>query len=157
MRKHQQATLALLLALFLGLAGCAGLQPEVQEPEFRLTRVEPVQLGLLEQRFRLTFAVDNPNSMSLPVRGLSYQVKVAGMDFAQGFTDEAFTIPARDTGEFSVEARTNLMDSLPRLLQLVRNGERQLAYSLDGEVEYGRVFRGTRTFEQTGTVRLDLP
>lgn len=145
-----------LAIVLLGLAACAGLRPELEEPEFRLTRVEPIRLGVLEQRFRLTFAVDNPNSVSLPVRTLNYQVQVAGMDFAKGFSSEGFTIPARNTGEFTVEASTNLMESLPRLIELVRAGERQLAYKLDGEVEYGRFFRGTRTFDQTGTVRLDL-
>ncbi|MCC5859848.1 MAG: LEA type 2 family protein [Ectothiorhodospiraceae bacterium] len=145
----------LVLAL-AGVSACSVPQRELQEPEFRLTRVEPLQLGLLEQRFRLTFAVDNPNSVSLPVRTLNYRVSVGGMDFAEGFSAEAFTIPARDTGEFSVEARTNLMDSLPRLLDQVRAGERRLDYRLDGEVEYGRFFRGKRDFQQTGTVRLDL-
>lgn len=150
------ATLVSVSLIALMLAGCAALQPELEDPEFRLSKVEPVSLGLVEQRFRLTISVTNPNSVALPVRQIRYDVQVAGMDFATGLSGERFTIPARDTGEFTVEATTNLMESLPRLISLVRGGERRLAYELSGEVEYGRFFRGKQPFSRKGMVQLEL-
>ncbi|MCC5809156.1 MAG: LEA type 2 family protein [Ectothiorhodospiraceae bacterium] len=150
------ATFVAILLIGLLMAGCSSMQPQLEDPEFRLSKVEPLSLGLLEQRFRLTISVVNPNSVALPVRHVSYDVQVAGMDFASGMSNERFTIPARDTGDFTVEATTNLMESLPKLLSMVRAGERRLPYELNGEVEYGRFFRGMQPFSRKGNVQLQF-
>ena len=149
--------LVLILALVVAVGGRALLQREVQEPEVRLSKVELTRLGLTEQDFRLTLAVDNPNSFSLPVRRLRYDVELAGIPFASGVTDDGLEIAADGTSEIQLGINTNLLTSVPELFNLIRDGRRSFDYNLSGEVEYGRILRGSRPFEQSGRVELSLP
>ena len=138
------------------LAACSVFQPDLEEPEFRLEQVKILHLGVGEQRFALTLAVDNPNRQSLQVRELRYAVTLGGLDFAQGETSRGFTLAGQDTTEVELEARTQLLGSLPELARMASSGQRSFDYRLEGEVDYGRFFRGTRDFDRTGSVRLLL-
>lgn len=149
------ATVTLLLML-LTMAGCAIPRTDLEDPTFRLAAVEPLAMGLFEQRFRLTIRVDNPNDLSLPVRSMRYQLMLADVDFASGLTSRSFTLPARDSTTFEVDVTTNLADSLPRLMRLMDRQRSSLDYSLTGDVEYGRFIRGQRPFEQKGRLQLSL-
>lgn len=146
--------LASVLALMASLAGCAALTQQVQEPEVRLDRVELTRFGLTRQEFELTLAVFNPNPFALPLRALHYDIELAGIPFADGTTTDGLEIGADTTSEIRIGVDTNLMAVVPALFDVFRRGERQVAYSLTGEVEYGRFLRGSRPFERTGEVRL---
>ena len=151
---YQRTSVAVLLGvLFMLMTACAA-RHDLEDPTFRLAGVEPLTIGLLEQQFRLTIRVDNPNNVSLPVRSMRYQLELANVDFASGMTPRSFNLPARDSTTFEVDVTTNLMESLPRLISKLDSGRQSLDYTLKGEVEYGRFFRGKRPFEQKGELRL---
>lgn len=154
MKRRSIHLLATLLVVLVTVSGCALTRPDLEDPTFRLAGVEPLAMGLFEQRFRLTIRVDNPNDLSLPIRTMRYQLELAGLDFASGMTSDGFTLPARDSTTFEVDVITNLADSLPRLLRLVNDQRDSLDYALRGKVEYGRFIRGERPFEQKGTLQL---
>jgi len=148
---------AVATLLFFVLAACASPRQALQDPTFRLVGVEPVALGVLEQQFRLTIRVDNPNDQALPVRSVRYKLQLAEVDFASGLTSNGFTLPARDSTTFDVEVSTDLLTSLPKLLHLLDARTEAVSYALSGDVEYGRFIRGSRSFEQTGELRLTAP
>ncbi|SEO72768.1 LEA type 2 family protein [Aquisalimonas asiatica] len=156
MTAARRPLLAWLLATLVTLSGCSLFQPELEDPEFRLERIEVLELGMTQQRFMLTLAVDNPNSQSLPVRAIRYDLQVADLDFADGSSDKAFTVAGNETTMVEIEARSQLLSSLPELIRMVHGGQRNFDYAITGSVEYGRFFRGSRDFEQTGSVRLLL-
>ncbi|MCK8515103.1 LEA type 2 family protein [Methylonatrum kenyense] len=134
------------------LVGCAA-RPALEEPTFRVTNIQPMTLGLGEQTWRLTLRIDNPNNVALPVRALRYQVSLADMDFASGNKTDGFTIAARDSTSLDLDVTTHLVQSLPRLMQLLDGSQPSLGYRLSGDVEYGRFLRGTREFTQEGRLR----
>ena len=143
------------LAIFLialVLPGCSALEQDIREPEYRLERLELLELGVVEQRFRLTLLVDNPNRRALPVRALRYSLDVEGIPLAEGALEEGFTIPANTEHPVTLEFGTRLLQTMPRLLQHVGAGT--VGYSLQGEVDYGRWIRGTRPFERRGRISL---
>ena len=151
-----RGALAILTFAAVLLGGCAALQPEIKEPTYKLDSVELLQLGLTEQRFRLTLLVDNPNNRALPVRELRYSVDLEGIQLADGKSEERFTLPANTELPVHLEVRTRLLQSLPELMQKMDGSTRQLAYELRGEVDYGTLIRGTRPFERRGRLTLDL-
>lgn len=152
----RRALFSMMLTLVVLVAGCSLFQPELEDPEFRLERIQVLELGLTQQRFMLTLAVDNPNRQSLPVRAITYDLQVADLDFADGSSDKAFTVAGNDVTKVEIEARSQLLSSLPELIRLVQGGQQEFDYAINGSVEYGRFFRGSRDFDQSGSVRLLL-
>jgi LEA14-like dessication related protein len=102
------STLALTL-----LSGCAGLSGIEEPPRVNLVALSPVELNLLEQRYRAKLRIRNPNDAPLKVRGLDYTIHINEKKFADGVSDRRFTVPAY--GESLVEV--TLSSSLFRLLE----------------------------------------
>lgn len=144
----------ILLAIAFFVTGCASLQPEIREPTYRIEGVELLQLGLTEQRFRLTLLVNNPNDRALPVRALRYSVDLEEIPLAEGESEERFTLPANSEHPVRLDVRTRLLQDLPALMRKLEMNQQRFAYQLRGEVDYGNWIRGTRSFERDGHLRL---
>lgn len=131
----------LSLGLLLSVAGCtSGLSESLQDPTIRLLKVDVVKAKLLEQKFVLHFRIDNPNDLSLPVRFLRYKVKLNGVPLAEGESDRNFTVPAKGHQVFAVPVRTNLWRHLKRIVNLLDDPNKPIAYQLEGEVKTGFMF-----------------
>lgn len=138
------------------LHGCSILERPLEEPEFRIDRITILELGVSEQRFRVTLAVDNPNPHSLRVREIRYALQLGGLDLAEGQSTSAFTLAAEDTTTVDLDARTQLLGSLPGLMRMAYSGQRTFDYTLTGEVAYGRFFHGSQAFSRDGSLELLL-
>lgn len=138
------------------LNACSLLERPLEEPEFRVDRVSILELGASEQRFRITLAVDNPNPHSLRVREIRYALQLGGLELAEGQSTSAFTLAAEDTTTVDLDARTQLLGSLPGLMRMAYSGRRTFDYKLTGEVAYGRFFRGSQGFSRNGSLELLL-
>lgn len=150
--------LALLCALtLLMLAGCAALQPRLEQPNINLVGFKVRDVGLLRQRYVLTLSVQNPNKQSIPVRGMSYALKIAGDDFAKGVTPKAFTLPAYGETEVEVELTTNLISTLRQLQALMDKGEDVVSYQLTGKLDVAADFYdGVLPFTNQGELKLSM-
>ncbi len=150
------ATVA-LVAIAAVAAGCAttGYRPE--PPVVRLDGVRLLEAGWDSQRFRLDFEAMNPNSLALPVRSIDYTIRLAGQRFATGSASESFTLPANGVGRFSIEVRTDLMESASMLSTLIfRKGQREIDYDLGGELGINLPFVKPLRFQESGRVSLAL-
>jgi LEA14-like dessication related protein len=136
----------LVLVLFV-LAGCAsllGLKP----PEVALADVRLVEARLLEQRFRLTLRVSNPNDRDIRIDGLRFTMELAGQRFGQGVSGEQVVLKRLSETSVPVEVSAQLLNLLGKL----KGGDEGLDYRLQGEVithDYG-----TLPFTRTGKFRL---
>lgn len=159
MARHARRALSLaaVIALLATLSACSTLRPVLEEPEVRLERVRLLELGVSEQRFGVTLAVTNPNGQGLRIRSLRYALTLADLDLVEGASMEAFDLAANATTEVELEARTQLLGSLPALSRMALGGRRSFDYALRGDVEYGRFLRGRHDFERDGTVTLQVP
>lgn len=125
-----------LLAAFTGLGACETL-PEnlIEQPEIALRDVQVVGLGLNAQTFLLSFDISNPNPFPLPVKHVSYGVKLDGMRFATGSTPSEISVPADGATQFSISVELDLLNTAPALLSIVREGvRREVPYELQGEL-----------------------
>ena len=149
----------LLIALFAlaGSTGCNTLLASVEPPELALSDVQMLSSSLLEQRYRLTLRVNNPNGVALPISGVSYAVKFAGVDFASGVTPNAFRIPARGEHLVDIDVSTNLLRTAQQLMTVLRSGPDSLPYEISGSVDVDLPLVGAVPFSQTGVVALRSP
>jgi len=154
-RRYRKVMLVFGFATIL-LSGCAGsLQDLLKSPTVELTSVELVGLGFSNQTFLLSFDVANPNGFSLPIKAVSYGVKLNGQSFASGKTASAFSVPANGASQFGISVDLDLLQTAPKLLTIVRQSVREdVAYELDGELALDLPLTPPVAFRNTGNIRL---
>lgn len=146
-------SLLLTLGLLVSLGGCSsGLTDDFRDPEVRLLKVDVIKAKLLEQKFVLRFRIDNPNDISLPIRGLNYNVKLNGVPLAEGRSDKSFTVPAHGHQTFDVPVRTNLWRHLKRIVNSLEDPDEPISYQLQGEVKTGLMFGRSVHLQRNGEI-----
>lgn len=144
-----------VLLLTVPLAACQTLTEQLEAPDVRLTGVRLQEVNTMQQRFLLDFDVSNPNAIALPVRAVNYGVKLGGMSLAEGSSDNAFRIPARGDGQFSVSVEMSLLQTVKVLgSRLLQGGEQSLDYDVGGSVEVDLPFVRPLPFSSTGSVQI---
>jgi LEA14-like dessication related protein len=144
----------LLVALPL-LGACATVQQSMQAPQVSLRSVQVERLDFKSQTFLLAFDVTNPNPVTLPIKSVSYGVKLDGMRFASGETISNFSIPAGGDTEFTISADLDLLHTAPALLAIVRDATRSnIPYELDGTLGVDIPFIKPLSFSANGEIRV---
>lgn len=134
-------SLLLCFGLLSGLTGCsAWITGDFKDPKVQLLRVEVIKAKLIEQKFVLHFRIDNPNAMSLPVRGLEYSVYLNEVKLAEGESESWFSVPGHGHQVFKVPVRTNLWRHARRIVKALEKPDEPIRYSLSGEVKTGLMF-----------------
>jgi len=149
--------LAIGVAVFAtSVAGCATtLENLVESPTVTLSDVKVMGLGFNNQTFLLSFDVSNPNPFSLPVKSVSYGVKLDGHRFASGETASQFSVPASGDGKFAISVDLDLLQTAPQLLSVVRDSVRSdVAYELEGQLAVDIPFAPPVSYHNTGSIRL---
>lgn len=144
----------LLVLQVLASYGCATMQQSLEAPEISLAGLSLIEASLSKQRYDLRLHVRNPNSISLPVRGMSYSVKLAGESFAQGESLQAFTVPASGEANIDLSVTTDLLRTLSGLQRMIGQGEQKLAYELGGTLQLNLPFVKALPFSAAGEVDL---
>jgi LEA14-like dessication related protein len=145
---------ALLLALPL-LGACATVQESMVAPQVSLRSVQVERLDFRNQTFLLAFDVTNPNPIALPIKSVSYGVKLDGIRFASGETSSNFSIPAGGDTEFTISADLDLLNTAPALLAIVRDATRSnIPYELDGTLGVDIPFIKPLSFSANGEIRV---
>jgi LEA14-like dessication related protein len=87
------------------------------------------------------------------VRGINYEMEVAGEPFAHGESDKNFEVPALGSTEFDVSVTANAASAL---LKLVSGGKKLDAvdYRLTGKVSLSSGLIRSVPFEKKGTFKL---
>lgn len=142
---------ASLLLLVFGVTACTGIKRDTLPPEVSLSKVTLLSAGLFEQRWQLTLRTYNPNGYSLSMRGLKYQLSVAGNEMARGVSNDKVTLPANGEVLVNTQVTTSLMQMMSQLQVLQQakeeDGGRDLGsknsssnlveYRIDGSVILG--------------------
>lgn len=137
-------------ALLVASAGCTMLQ--LEPPRLQVTEVSLLGADLLKQQLRVRMRVQNPNDVELPVRGITYEVQVAGETFANGESQRDIVVPALGATEFDVDVTANAAAALLRVLGNRDRGAPD--YRILGKVHLARGLIKSIPFEHSGTIRL---
>jgi LEA14-like dessication related protein len=144
-----------ILLASLALSACASLQDLVSPPGVSLRNVHAEALDLDGQTFLLDFDVTNPNPFPLPLTEIRYGIEIDGLRFASGTTPASLNIPAGSDGSFAIRVEMDLVNTVPDLLFVLREGlDRDIPYALSGEFETGIPGARPVHFNSEGAVRL---
>ena len=111
-----------------------------------------IKARLVEQEFVLHFRIDNPNDVSLPVRGLNYTLYLDSVLLAKGDTSQWFTVPARGRKVFEVPVRTNLWRHVKNVVKMLEKPDSPIPYRLNGEVKTGFFFGRSVHMSRNGEI-----
>lgn len=147
--KAMRALTALLTAVVL--AGCA--YSHLEKPKLEVLDVQLLKGDLLQQQLKLRMRVQNPNDRELPVRGITYELAVAGEAFAHGESERDFVVPALGSAEFDVNVTANAATALLKILGGGRRLE-SVDYRLTGKVALSSGMLRSIPFDETGKIHL---
>jgi LEA14-like dessication related protein len=142
------------LAVLLLLAACTQVTRETVAPQVSLTSLQILQLGLLEQRYRIGLRMQNPNDHPINIRGLEFAVQINGQDFASGVSDEGALLPELGEAVLNIDATSTLSAVLGQLSELQKT--QTLDYQLSGKLRLDNLVVPI-PFEHSGRVPLQLP
>ena len=142
-----------LLGLIVFLPACSSMfVSDFRDPRIHLARVEVVRAKLLEQRFNLYFRVENPNSFSLDIEDLSYNVYLNEIKLASGQSNLSYTLAANSTTTIKVPVRTNLWRNLKQVIKMLKNPDQPISYRLEGQIEAGSWFSRSVHLARSGEI-----
>lgn len=121
------------------LPACSLLAPNFDKPDLSVVGVELLGGNLLQQNFRVTLKIHNPNDRALPVDGVTAHLAVGGEPMADGSTDRSFVVPAQGDAQVEVTVAANMAQGILKI------------------AKYLGAHAGPVAYELTGVVRLDLP
>ena len=116
------------------LTACSLFGGYQETPRVSLVSIQPIEMGLLEQRYGLQLRILNPNDKEIPVKGLSYSIEINGHEFAYGVSRQPVTIPPFSEALLDVEVVSNLLNILQQFQEM--SGENSLKYRLRGKLPF---------------------
>lgn len=123
------------LAIVVVMTACAGTGAIISAPEVRLTSIELTSADFDSQSFLLGFDVSNPNPFPLPVRSVSYSIRLGDQQFASGETQSNFTVPSNGDSTFVLGVEVDLLRTTTKLASFMPGNARQnLTYELRGSL-----------------------
>jgi len=146
---------AAILGIGLIVAGGCSLTPHFERPHLTVVKVDVEGAQFVQQRFRVHINVDNPNARALPIRAISFTLKIAGEDLGYGATAAPFTVPAKGSAEFETIVTTDLATTLLKVLPRIKDRSQPIEYQMTGKVETDMMFLGVVPFDQRGTFTLN--
>lgn len=143
--------IAVLVALLLAIAGCAGLG--MRDPvSVNVVGLEPMPGEGMETRFALKLRVQNPNDMPIEYDGVFVELDVAGSRLASGVSDQKGVVPRYGEQVITLPMSVSVGAMIRQAIGLA-TGERVRAdYQMRGKLA-GPGFGGQR-FESKGELQL---
>jgi LEA14-like dessication related protein len=130
-------------------AGCAALSPLSEPPRVVLVDLRLMDSTVLEQRYRLTLRVQNPNAAPLDIDGLSLDLDLNDHPFLSGVSNQAVVVPAYGEALTELDASSTLLGIVRQVEVLERTGNGRFTYELSGGLSL-RGYAGTVRFSHRG-------
>lgn len=146
---------ALLLMTWL-LTSCATLAPDYETPDLQLTNLQILPSQGMEQRFRLSFRIVNPNNTAFPVDGMSFKLSLRGLQVATGVSDKKFILQPLSENTFEVDASASLFNSGRVLLDIINSKPEELPYEVNAKIFTSKGLWGSIDVTRTGVIPFGL-
>ena len=145
----------LLLAFACLLQACANFSAWPTPPSVSLQNIQISDANATSSRLLLDLAVSNPNAVTMPIEGLSYQLRLNGYRVIDGVSNSIDSIPAYGTAEVQLEARADLVGMFSLLSSVMSGSSRQVDYELESKISIRGLWQPLRLVD-SGTLPLNL-
>jgi len=146
-------SMAVLTAL---LAACATLGVPGEAPRITLIGLRPLDIQILEQRYRVRLRIQNPNDAPLRIRGMDFKLRVNGKRFADGVSNRVLEVPAFGEALLAVDVSSSLVRLFEQLRGLGDGAAPRWDYVISGRLAIEGV-PAKLPFERKGTLDLSVP
>jgi LEA14-like dessication related protein len=153
--RNDKRFMALIFALVLSMAGCAGFGKRLNPPGVHLSNIELQGIQGLESVMRIDLRVFNDNDVPIVVKGIDCELGISGKHLASGLSSSEVSIPAYETAVVPVTVYSSILDVFRGILEL-RNLER-LKYHVQGRIrlEAGLFAPSSVPFKAEGELSFD--
>lgn len=148
------STFAVLMLTLVLLQGCAGLTTDIAKPTLKLNSLEVMKPEGLSQRFKIGLVMTNPNSVSLPVTGMTYTLSLNGYDLVSGASDQIPTLAAYSETPVTIEGSADLFSALRLLSSLANQPQSKLQYEMAAKIDL-QGWRPSFNITRDGFIELD--
>ena len=142
-----KSTAIVFLAGFM--AACSVLQNAIEKPTVHVEEVKYQPVSLKEGRLDSRMQISNPNSFALPLRNLTYNLKLNGRVFVNSKLAFDKDIPAKGMIELHVPIQFQYGELLHGISSVIMH--RDIRFQLAGKLDLGLV---TVPFSKTGEFAL---
>lgn len=134
------------------LSSCASWAPDYEKPDLQLTNLQLLPSQGLEQRFRLSFRIMNPNNAAFPVEGMNFKLSLRGLQVATGVSDKSFVMQPLSENTFEVDVSASLFNSGRVVLDILNAKSQELAYEVNAKIFTHKAFWGSIPVTHTGVI-----
>ncbi len=127
-----------VILIISSLCGCLTLRDLLVEPEIEFDGMTVRDLSLFEATPVFKFKVANPNPMEIPLRNVSYDLKINNKKFIKGVSEKELTLKAGGTGVLELPFHIQFMDLFESMSDFPKYDTVQ--YELKGNADVGGVF-----------------
>lgn len=131
------------------MASCSVLEKAIEKPTVHVQEVKYHPISLREGRLDSRMQIRNPNSFALPLRNLTYHLKLNGRVFANSKLAFDKDLPAKGMIELKVPIHFQYGELLQGLSSIIQH--RDIQFQLEGKLNLGLV---EIPFSKTGNFAL---
>jgi LEA14-like dessication related protein len=131
------ARIVALLAIFVSVFGCAGLEPGFETPTVGVSSFRALPSEKMVPQFEIGLHIVNPNRTALNLEGIVYSVILNGHKILTGASSDLPVIGAYSEGDVTLRATADLLSSISLLASLMKQGQDTFAYELDAKLDIG--------------------
>jgi len=127
---------------------------DLQEPKIQLVSIAPQQISFSGIKLLCRLLIENPNDVSIPIKGGQFDLEVEGTQIAHGALVDGFTIAAQGSELVDVVVDVDSGRSIALAIRLFNANEQELDYALTGHVDVSIAVLGRVRFNEKGSVPL---
>ena len=126
------------LACLCFLGGCAHF---AREPlSVTIAEFNPVEIGVLEQRYDIKVRLLNPNDTEIAFDGVAFDLEINGQPFAKGVSDQKGVVPRFGEAVIAMKVVSGLGSFLRQIGELQKQDRVGLSYRIKGRLNSGEGF-----------------
>jgi LEA14-like dessication related protein len=139
--------------IFMGccliLAGCAGMQPKLEQPTVKVAGLQLLPAQGFTQPIQIKLLVANPNDRDLSLRGMSYTIGIENYDVLSGVSDQLPVLKSYQETPVTVVVTANLLQLVKLLEHFSRkNVQDEVSYNFSAKLDYSAWLPSLRVNEQ---------
>jgi LEA14-like dessication related protein len=150
---HRLLTLLFSMVLF-ALSGCGTLNSSYETPKVDVVGIKKSAADASALQFTIQLRILNPNSETLKLGGLYYELSLEGIEVITGTANNLPPIAGYSDAVISVSSTASLINSARLIRRLIHEPQELLSYKLSAKLGSTSKWKPATTITQSGQIAL---